>query len=301
MKSKLKNVTAMLIFGSIGLFVKSIHLSSSEIALARGAIGTIVLLAAGRLLKYTINIKALKQNLWLLAASGAAIGANWICLFEAYKYTTISTATLCYYLAPVFVVALSPFLLKERLTLSKGLCIVLSLFGMALVADVFGNYEKSPDNMTGILFGISAAVLYASVILINKFFREITALESTTAQLGIASLVLLPYVLLTEDLSMVSAGRGSVFMLVVVGVVHTGFAYLIYFSSVSELKGQTVALFSYIDPITAILLSALILGEKMNLFQAVGAALILGSTLFGELDGTAGGISAKSSLSQKSS
>ncbi|MBS6643804.1 MAG: DMT family transporter [Clostridiaceae bacterium] len=285
MKSKLKNVTAMLIFGSIGLFVKSIHLSSSEIALARGVIGTAVLLTAGFLLKYKISIQALKRNFWLLIASGAAIGFNWICLFEAYKYTTISTATLCYYLAPVFVVALSPFLLKERLTLSKGLCIALSLFGMALVADVFGSYEKSPDNIIGIMFGISAAVLYAGVVLINKFFKGITAMESTTAQLGVASAVLLPYVLLTETISAITADPGSVFMLVVVGVVHTGFAYLIYFSSVSELKGQTVALFSYIDPITAILLSALVLGEKMNLLQAVGAVLILGSTLFSELAG----------------
>ena len=275
----------MLIFGSIGLFVKSIHLSSSEIALARGVIGTAVLLTAGFLLKYKISIQALKRNFWLLIASGAAIGFNWICLFEAYKYTTISTATLCYYLAPVFVVALSPFLLKESLTLSNGLFIALSLFGMALVADVFGSYEKSPDNIIGIMFGISAAVLYAGVVLINKFFKGITAMESTTAQLGVASAVLLPYVLLTETISAVTADPGSVFMLVVVGVVHTGFAYLIYFSSVSELKGQTVALFSYIDPITAILLSALVLGEKMNLLQAVGAVLILGSTLFSELAG----------------
>lgn len=285
MKSKLKNVTAMLIFGSIGLFVKSIHLSSSEIALARGVIGTIVLLTAGILLKYKISIKALKKNLWLLAASGAAIGFNWICLFQSYKYTTISTATLCYYLAPVFVVALSPFLLKEKLTISKGVCIILSLFGMALVADVFGGHEKSPDNMLGIIFGISAAILYAGVILINKFFKEITAMESTTAQLGIASVVLLPYVLLTENVSSVTVGAEALVLLLVVGVVHTGFAYLIYFSSVSELKGQTVALFSYIDPITAIVLSTLILGEEMNPFQAAGAVLILGSTLFSEVAG----------------
>ncbi|MBT9775943.1 EamA family transporter [Clostridium sp. MCC353] len=285
MKAKLKNITAMLIFGSIGLFVKSIHLSSSEIALARGVIGTAVLLTAGFLLKYKISVQALKRNFWLLTASGAAIGFNWICLFEAYKYTTISTATLCYYLAPVFVAALSPFLLKEKLTLSKGLCIALSLIGMALVADVSGGYEQSPDNMVGILFGISAAVLYAGVVLINKFFKGITAMESTTAQLGVASAVLLPYVLLTENLSAVTVEPGSAAMLAVVGVVHTGFAYLIYFSSVSELKGQTVALFSYIDPITAILLSALVLGEKMNLLQAAGAVLILGSTLFGEVAG----------------
>ena len=110
-------------------------------------------------------------------------------------------------------------------------------------------------------------------------------MESTTAQLGVASAVLLPYVLLTENLSAVTVEPESAAMLVVVGVVHTGFAYLIYFSSVSELKGQTVALFSYIDPITAILLSALVLGEKMNLLQAAGAVLILGSTLFGEVAG----------------
>ena len=286
MKAKLKNITAMLIFGSIGLFVKSIHLSSSEIALARGVIGTIILLAAGFILKHRISGQAVRRNLWLLAASGAAIGVNWICLFEAYKYTTIATATLCYYLAPVFVVAASPVLLKEKLTAGKVFSILLSLSGMVLVAVVSGASGQNPGNVTGIIFGISAAVMYASVILINKFLKGITAMESTTAQLGIASIVLLPYVLLTEDLSGLSAGAGSLWMLLIVGVVHTGFGYLIYFSSVSELKGQTVALFSYIDPITAILLSALLLHEEMKPLQMLGAVMILGATLFGELAGS---------------
>lgn len=283
MRAKLKNITAMLLFGSIGLFVKSIHLSSSEIALARGLIGAAVLLAASALMRNQLSFSAVRKNLILLAASGIAIGANWICLFEAYRYTTVSIATLCYYLAPVFVVALSPFILKEKLTPLKAICILLSLMGMVLIAGISAPGEENPSRITGIFFGISAAALYASVIIINKFLKNITAVESTTAQLGIAAFVLLPYVLLTEDLTKISVTPLSILLLLIVGVVHTGFGYLIYFSSVSELKGQTVAVFSYIDPITAIFLSALVLHERMGLLQILGAVLILGSTLLSEL------------------
>ncbi|MDO5417016.1 MAG: DMT family transporter [Lachnospiraceae bacterium] len=283
MKAKMQNITAMLIFGSIGLFVRNIRLSSSEIALVRGMIGTGVLLAAMGIMKCRISREALKRNFWLLLFSGGAIGANWICLFEAYRYTTISTATLCYYLAPVFVVAVSPFLLKERLTKGKAASILLSLLGMVLVADVFGSHGAGPENTRGILFGISAAVLYASVIVTNKFLKNITSMESTAAQLGIASAVLLPYVVLTEELGVFSVDIKTGILLLVVGILHTGFAYLIYFSSIRHLRGQTVALFSYIDPITAIILSAVLMKEEMTILQVIGAMLILGSTLAAEL------------------
>lgn len=305
-------IAAMLIFGSIGIFVKSVDISSGLLAFIRGSVGTLFLLAvngaayrAGRKKIHVSEQKtevargegavcsgeyrawnAIRKNGLLLLISGAAIGINWICLFEAYRYTTVATATLCYYLAPVFVIAVSPFFLKEKLTLRKVCCVTASLFGMALVAEVWGNGNGGEENIKGILFGVTAAVIYAAVVIMNKHLKEIRAMDMTITQLGAAAIVLIPYVLLTEDLKKGSFDGRTVFLLLFVGIVNTGIAYLLYFSSLAKLNGQTAALFSYIDPVTAIVLSAVFLHEKMSAMQVVGAILILGATLVSERKGT---------------
>lgn len=283
MNAKVKLVIAMLIFGSIGIFVRTIDMPSGILALVRGSIGTVFLWLAGIAMKRKISSKAIKKNFKLLMFSGVAIGANWICLFEAYRYTTISVATLCYYLSPVFVILVSPIFLKEKLTAVKGGCVMLSLFGMMLVVDVFNGGYGNGSGIKGVAFGIMAALLYASVVIMNKFLKEIEPIDMTVSQLGIASVVLLPYILLTGSGSKVTINGSTLLLLLLLGIVNTGIAYLLYFSSLKDLSGQTAALFSYIDPVTAILLSALLFQEKMSVPQVLGAVLILGSTVVSEL------------------
>ena len=282
-KAKLEIVTAMLIFGSIGLFVRGIGMPSSVIAVVRGALGSLFLVAAGAFMKKKISLAAWKANWLVLVLSGAAIGANWIFLFESYRYTTVSCATLSYYCAPVFVILLSPLVLKEKLTLKRILCAAGAIFGMALVADVFHIGEGGSNNLLGIGLGLIAAALYACVVLLNKFLKGLTGIESTSAQLAVAALVLLPYTLLTYSPGTVIYSTRAVLLLLVVGVVHTGFAYCLYFSSLQTLSGQTSAVMSYIDPVTAIFLSAFLLGETMTPLQAAGGVLVLGMTLISEL------------------
>ncbi len=282
MKPQIRMMIAMLIFGSVGIFVKHIGLASSEIALVRGIIGSLFLFAAGLMLRQKPNWQAIKPNLLLLVLSGAAIGFNWILLFEAYKYTSIANATLSYYCAPVFVIFLSPFVLKERLSFAKGIAVFGTMAGMFLVVGS-GSGSAENNHLLGIAYGLSAAVLYASVILMNKFIRNLSGLETTFVQIGMASLVLIPYVLITEFGKPVVLTQTSVITLVIVGLLHTGLAYLLYFTSMKELKGQTIALFSYIDPISAVLLSGLLMNEKLSLLQIAGAILILGTTCFSEL------------------
>ena len=195
MNATLKNITAMLIFGSIGLFVRNIELASSQIALVRGFVGAFILFIAMVCLHKKINRNALIKNLRYLLIAGVAIGFNWIFLFQAYNYTTIATATLTYYLAPTFVVLLSPFILKESLSLFKIICVILSLLGMALVAGIFYDNQSGVNDFIGVLYGISAALFYAIVVLANKFFKNISAIDSSIAQLLLASIILLPYVI----------------------------------------------------------------------------------------------------------
>ncbi|WP_077617007.1 DMT family transporter [Bacillus sinesaloumensis] len=285
MKAKFIFILVMLIFGSIGLFVRNIDLSSSEIALFRGVIGSLVLILASYIVKQKFTLRISKRNLILLLLSGAALGFNWIFLFESYRYTTISNATLSYYFAPVFVMILAPLLLKEKWTWLKGISIALAFFGLLLVVNpgtesIVGMY----NHPVGIMYGLLAAALYASVILMNKFIKDLSDFNTTIMQLLTASLILLPYVLTTVNVNYSGLSIKSISLLLIVGMIHTGLAYLLYFSVLKKLKGQTIAVLSYIDPISAVLLAAVILNENMNVVQMVGGILILGSTFISEVN-----------------
>lgn len=280
MNAKLRNITAMLIFGTIGLFVKNIELSSSEIALTRGFIGGVTLILATIFLKKKISFEAIKNNLYLLIFSGLAVGLNWIFLFQGYKYTSISNATLSYYFAPVFVTILAPFILKEKLTISKFLCVLMALVGMFCIVGVDG--INGGSDLIGIAYGLLAAGFYASVILMNKFLKEIDSIEITVIQLISATITLLPYVLYVEGLGILSVSSVSIPYILILGIVHTGIAYLLYFSSLQGLKGQTIAVLSYIDPVFAIIISAVILKEQLGFLQIIGGVLILGSSFLSE-------------------
>lgn len=281
-KARFTMILAMLIFGTIGIARRYIPLPSSILALVRGTIGSIFLLIVVFCSGKKLSLKAIKANLVLLVVSGAFIGANWILLFEAYRYTSVATATLCYYLAPVFVILTAPLILKEKMTVRKLICAAIALMGMVFVSGVIGT-GLNLSEMKGILFGIGAAILYACVVLMNQKIKNIGAYDKTIMQLGTAAITLLPYTLLTEDFSGIVLTKETVMLVLVVGILHTGIAYALYFGSMSSLSAQTVALFSYIDPVMAILLSALVLREPMGITGALGAVMILGSTLVSEI------------------
>lgn len=281
--SKVQLITSMLIFGSIGIFVKYIPLPSSAIAFARGLTGMLFLLLVVLCSKSRLSFESIKKNLFVLIFSGAAIGFNWILLFEAYNYTTVATATLSYYIAPFFVIIVSPFLLKEKLSVKKFICLLTALIGMVFVSGMVQNGIPRIEEIKGILLGLGAAVLYATVIILNQKLKDITAYEKTIMQLGVSAVVVLPYIIATEDISMSAFDAKTVIMLIVVGIIHTGVAYALYFNSMKDLKAQTVAIFSYIDPAVAILLSAFLLKESMDIFGIIGAVLILGSALISEI------------------
>lgn len=276
-------VSSMTIFGTIGIFRKFIPLSSGFLAMLRGFIGAISLVLLMIFWKKQVDIAAIGKKIWLLIISGALIGFNWILLFEAYNYTSVATATLCYYAAPIFVIIASPFILGEKLTAKKIACVLIAALGMVMVSGIFSASFGGLRDLIGVFLGLGAALLYASVVVINKKIGKMPPYEKTATQLASAAIVILPYVFLAEDISPESFTLTSVFMMIVVGILHTGFAYALYFGSMSSLDAQTVALFSYIDPIVAIILSAVVLKENIGIIGYVGAVLVLGSTLYSEL------------------
>lgn len=274
-------ITSMTVFGTLGLFVRNIPLPSGELALYRAIMATILigvyLLVTGQKIPFA-NIK---REIPLLLFSGMAMGINWILLFEAYKYTTVSAATLSYYFAPVIVTLICPFLFKEKLTAKQIICFVMSTVGIVLITGI-GDVGKSGTDMIGILFGLGAAVFYATVILLNKFIKGVEGIHRTFLQFIAAMVVLIPYVAVTSGVNLnVLDGLGWGCLLIV-GLVHTGITYCLYFSSLKELPGQKAAILSYIDPLVAVVVSVCLLGETMTLWQAVGGVMILGFTLWNE-------------------
>ncbi|MEE0967377.1 MAG: EamA family transporter [Bacilli bacterium] len=282
-KSKLMIISSMVIFGTIGVFRKYIPLSSELIAMIRGIIGSLFLILVLKIKKEMINWQAIKDNLLLIFISGGLLGFNWILLFEAYQYTSVATATLCYYMAPIFVILVSPFIFKERLTIKKIGCVLVSLIGMIFVSGVLNTGFSGIQETTGILFGLIAALFYASVVIINKKIINIDAIDRTVMQLSTAAVILLPYNFITGQFTDVSLTLNVFIILLFVGIVHTGIAYALYFGSIKDLKAQTAALFSYIDPIVAIWLSALVLHENVGISEIIGAVLVLGATIISEL------------------
>ena len=276
-------VAAMCIFGTIGIFVRHIPLPSSVVALVRGCVGTGFLLLLLGVRGQRLCWAEIRPNLARLCLSGAMIGFNWILLFEAYRYTTVAVATLCYYLAPIFVILAAPFFLGERLNGKKVVCVLTALLGMVIVSGVGTDGLPGRGEGKGILLGVAAAGLYAAVVLLNQTIGPMGAYDKTIVQLGTAAVVLLPYTLITQWGTPMPVTWGTVALLVVVGVLNTGIAYALYFGSMGELKAQTVAIFSYIDPVVAILLSALLLREPLGLSGGVGAVLILGAALASQL------------------
>ncbi len=290
MKARLSLITAMLIFGTIGIFVRYIPLPSAVIAMTRGFIGVLFLLLLSLLWKKPLSMTDIRKNLPLLLISGTAIGLNWVLLFEAYRYTTVATATLCYYLAPIFVILLSPLVLRERLTVKKILCALCAIVGMIFISGVTDGSVGGVGDLRGVFLGVGAAVLYASIVLMNRKITGIGAFDKTIVQLGASAIVLLVYNLLGGGLweirAAVTANAMTPVLLLILGIVHTGIAYTLYFGSLSAESGmssQTAAVLSYIDPASAILLSALFLREPMTISGIIGTILILGAALVSEL------------------
>ena len=275
-------IVSMAVFGTLGPFVRNITVSSSELALYRAILAALLISVYFLITKQRIDFKAIRKEAPVLLLSGVAMGINWILLFEAYKYTTVSVATLSYYFAPVIVTAVCPLLFKEKLTARQIICFVMSTVGLVLLIGIT-DLDGGSSSLKGIAFGLGAALFYAMVILLNKFIKGVAGIQRTMLQFISAIVVLIPYVLLTGGITLGSINSTGWTCLLVVGLFHTGVCYCLYFSSLKELPGQEAAILSYIDPLVALLVSVFILGEQILPVQILGGMMILGFTLWNEL------------------
>lgn len=281
--ARLSLIVSMVIWGTLAPFVRNISVSSSELALYRAILAAAMIGIYLLVKKQKISLKSLGAELYYLLLSGIAMGFNWILLFEAYKYTTVAISTLSYYFAPVLVTIASPFLFKEKITKKQVLCFAMATLGLALVVGIT-NLGGGGNDAMGIAFGLGAAVLYATVILLNKYIKGVSGIHRTFLQFLAAIGVLVPYVALTGGVNLSKLDPSGWICLLVVGLVHTGITYCLYFSSVKDIPGQEAAILSYVDPLVAVFIGIVILKEPLSWQQLVGGAMILGFTLWNELD-----------------
>jgi len=281
MSPRLMLIISLTMFGTIGPFVRNIPVSSGELALYRAVLAALLLAGYLLITKQKIPFDNIRKEVPFLIASGVAMGINWILLFEAIKHTTVSVATLSYYFAPVIVTIVCPVLFKEKLTVKQIICFVMSTIGLVMITGI-GDIGGESD-IVGIIFGLGAAVFYSVVIILNKLIKNVEGIHRTFLQFISAIFILLPYVLMTSGVTIGGLNAVGWVNLLIVGLVHTGFMYCLYFSSLKELPGQEAAILSYIDPLVAVLISVTVLNETMTLWQVIGGILILGFTLWNEI------------------
>ena len=293
-KATIKVLIAMLLWGSLGVFVKNISLESVEISFFRGIIGSIflgiVLLIKMRSKKKSDEDiyletskneykKKDKKSIIVLIISGRAIGFNLVFLFNSYNYITVANATIVYYLAPVIVIFVSPIFLKEKLTSKKVVAVICAMCGLILIVKT-NTSNVNIDLTSGIINAFIAACLYASVIILNKFIKNVDDYKKTFIQIFMASMVLLPWVIYRDKI--VFNSIKSIILILVLGIAHTGIAYCLYFSAMKDLKAQSVAILGYIDPVSSVVFSIFLLREPFSIYQLIGGVIILLSAIISE-------------------
>ena len=282
MKSYAKLIASMLIWGTLPIFVTKIPCSSAETVMWRIIFGTAFLLLVFAFTKNKSDKAMYKKWMPKLIFTGFFMGANWVALFEAYKWVDVSIATLSYYMAPIIVMVASLFLFKEHAGKFKIIGTISAIAGMVIVTGV---NVGGLDPFKGIVYGLAAAVLYASVTLLNKSTKGLSGLEMTIIQLIGAAIAIIPYTFITHSGEWLNLASEAGIYAILVGLLHTGVALFLYFSSIQELPAQTCALCSYIDPASALIFAAVLLGDVLSPIQWVGALMILGGAAVGEIFG----------------
>ena len=281
--ARMQYIAAVVIYGTVGVFLRYIDVPSEAAAFYRASGGCVSILVFMLSRGMKPDGAAIRANLKWLLASGASLGLNWIFLFAAYANTTVAIASLCNYTAPLMVLAVSPAIFGEKLGAKRLACIAAAVVGVVLVSGVVGAPQGATFNPEGIAMGMIAAVFFAIIVICNKMLKDINSFDRTVVQLGMAALTVLPYVVFVNGGVPVPGDVRSILLMLLVMVVHTGLAYIFYFGGMGALPVQEVALLGYLEPVVAVLGSALFLHEPLSMTGAIGAALVLGAAAAGEL------------------
>ena len=282
-------IISVMIFGTLGVFRKFMPLSSGTLTFWRGIIGGICLILIILIKsKHKYNMKKfldLKLRTFLiLLVTGLMLALHWLFSFEGFKYAPVSIVSPCCYMQPIFVIILSSIFFHEKITRRKIFCFIAALIGMILISGIIESGLPEQGILSGVIYGLLSGFFYALVVIFNKLVPGVDAYIKTIIQIVTASLAMLPYIFLTQSYLNDSWSFSAVILMIIFGIVNTAIAFGLYFASMDGLKAHTIAIFGYLDPVTALILAALILGESLSIYGIIGVILILGAALICELD-----------------
>lgn len=272
----LKYISALLLFGLNGIVAAQIPLTSTEIVVLRSFFGTVFLIVLLAVTRQKLTCLRRPRQAVLVAISGAAMGASWLLLYRAYELVGVSIATLLYYCGPVLVMALSPIFFKEKLTIPKIIGIIVVFCGVIMLNGVGGGTLDA----LGLLCGIGGAALYVLMVITNKK-AGLPGLENTAVQLLFGFLTAAVFYLLQGGAVPTVPAESWGWMLLL-GLVNTGFGCWLYFSSIGTLPVQTVSVLGYLEPLSAVLFSVVLLHEALTPARWLGAAMIVGGAMAAE-------------------
>ena len=278
-KELTKHLVSLLLFGLNGIVASNIELSSYEIVFFRTLIGSILLAVLFLLGKGKFNIKDNRKDFLFVVLSGIAMGTSWMFLYESYKKIGVSIGALLYYCGPVIVMLFSPVLFNEKLTAPKIIGFITVLIGVFLVN---GADSGQKIGAWGLFSGIMSAVTYALMVMANKKSTKIVGMENSVIQLIVSCITVSVFLWFKQGL-VINVPNNAWIWILVLGVMNTGVGCYMFFSSLSKLPVQTVAVCGYLEALSAVIFAALLLGEKMSTGQIIGAVCIIGGAMFGEL------------------
>lgn len=273
-----KYIFALLLFGSNGIIASHISLTSYEIVFFRTLIGCLLLIILFKLTGHKMVLSNNKQHLFYLTLSGIAMGTSWIFLYEAYQQIGVSIASLIYYCGPVIVMVLSPLLFKEKLTLPKIIGFIIVLSGILLINMQAIQVEKTG---WGLFCGGMSAIMYALMVIFNKKAHSITGIKNSMLQLTISFFTVAVFIGFQQGF-LIQVSPDDWIPIFILGLLNTGMGCYLYFSSISHLPVQTVAIFGYLEPLSAVVFSVLFLSEVLLPIQVFGVVLVIGGAWFVE-------------------
>ncbi len=281
MSDSLKYFISVFLYGTLGFFLAFIDVNSEFVVFCRGTFGCLFILVLLAIKKQKLDIEAIKKNFIYLVICGISLGLNEIFLFMGYKYA-VSLASLGNYTAPITIIILSAILYKDKLSIKQVLCILASFIGIVCLTGVFSDNNS---DIRGLIFGLCGSIGFVTLVFMNKKLKDIGPYDKTIVQLLFSSFTTLPLIFINESY-LISYDIKTISILLMLGIIHTGFAYCLYFDSINTLSPIKIAIIGYVEPVMSVLIGALFLNESMDTYAIVGTLLILGSAIISELIST---------------
>ncbi len=211
--------------------------------------------------------------LGLIAMGAFGYVGQSMCYFTALRLASASLVSLVLYLYPVFVAGLAAVILKERLTATKLVALAVALAGAALTIGFGGGGTPA-----GVAAALGAALAYSLYIIAGtRLLRSVAPIPATAVIMASTGLVYAGLVAVRGPVWPATA-RGLL-AIVAIAAISTVLATTTFFAGLERIGPTNASLLSTFEPVVAVVLAALVLGERLAPLSLLGGALILAAAI----------------------